>query len=104
MRGDWTVPGPAGGPARRSTRPATASRSRSSSSFSKSWRGSTNASPATRPKERDMAVQRDHPYAQFNFLVDLGTGDPETPQAGFQECSEITVGVDVIEYRNGNDR
>jgi phage tail-like protein len=51
-----------------------------------------------------MAVQRDLPYAQFNFLVDLGTGETEGPRAGFQECSEIGMAVDVIEYRNGNDR
>jgi phage tail-like protein len=51
-----------------------------------------------------MAVLRDHPYAQFNFLVDLGTGKTDGPQAGFQECSEIGMSVDVIEYRNGNDK
>ena len=51
-----------------------------------------------------MAVQRDRPYAQFNFLVDLGTGETDGPQAGFQECSEIGMSVDVIEYRNGNDK
>ena len=51
-----------------------------------------------------MAVQRDRPYLQFNFLVDLGTGDTDGPRAGFQECSEIGMSVDVIEYRNGNDR
>lgn len=50
-----------------------------------------------------MAVQRDDPYGQFNFLVDLG-GGAEGPQAGFQECSAIGTVVDVIEYRNGNDR
>jgi phage tail-like protein len=50
-----------------------------------------------------MAVQRDLPYAQFNFLVDLGTGETEGPRAGFQECSEIGMSVDVIEYRNGNE-
>jgi phage tail-like protein len=51
-----------------------------------------------------MAVQRDRPYAQFNFLVDLGTGETEGPHAGFQECSSIGMSVDVIEYRNGNDK
>ena len=51
-----------------------------------------------------MAVLRDHPYAQFNFLVDLGTGNTDGPEAGFQECSEIGMSVDVIEYRNGNDK
>jgi phage tail-like protein len=51
-----------------------------------------------------MAVLRDRPYAQFNFLVDLGMGDASGPEAGFQECSEISMSVDVIEYRNGNDK
>ena len=50
-----------------------------------------------------MAVQRDFPYAQFNFLVDLGTGTTEGPHAGFQECSPIGMTVELIEYRNGND-
>jgi phage tail-like protein len=51
-----------------------------------------------------MAVQRDRPYAQFNFLVDLGNGVTDGPQAGFQECSEIGMSVDVFEYRSGNER
>jgi phage tail-like protein len=51
-----------------------------------------------------MAVLRELPYAQFNFLVDLGTGQTDGPEAGFQECSGISMSVDVIEYRNGNDR
>jgi phage tail-like protein len=51
-----------------------------------------------------VAVQRDRPYAQFNFLVDLGTGSTDGPEAGFQECSEIGMSVDVIEYRNGNEK
>jgi phage tail-like protein len=51
-----------------------------------------------------MATQRDRPYARFNFLVDLGTGQTEGPQAGFQECSEIGMSVDVVEYRNGNHK
>ena len=51
-----------------------------------------------------MAVLRDHPYGQFNFLVDLGTGGTEGPEAGFQECSAIGMEVAVAEYRNGNDK
>ena len=51
-----------------------------------------------------MAVLRERPYAQFNFLVDLGSGVTEGTQAGFQECSGIGMSVDVIEYRNGNDK
>jgi len=49
-----------------------------------------------------MAVLRDRPYTQFNFLVDLGTGITEGPEAGFQEVSGIGMEVEVIEYRNGN--
>ena len=51
-----------------------------------------------------MAVLRDFPYAQFNFVVDLGTGETEGPRAGFQECSRIETSVELVEYRNGNDR
>lgn len=51
-----------------------------------------------------MATQRDRPYGQFNFLVDLGTGATDGPQAGFQECGEIGMSVDVAEYRNGNEK
>jgi phage tail-like protein len=51
-----------------------------------------------------MAVKRERPYAQFNFLIDLGAGATDGPEAGFQECSEIGMSVDVIEYRNGNEK
>ncbi|HKG94977.1 MAG TPA: phage tail protein [Gemmatimonadaceae bacterium] len=51
-----------------------------------------------------MAVLRERPYVQFNFLVDLGTGTTEGPEAGFQEVSGIGMEVTVAEYRNGNAR
>jgi phage tail-like protein len=51
-----------------------------------------------------MAVLRDRPYVQFNFLVDLGTGTTDSPDAGFQEISGIGMEVTVAEYRNGNER
>jgi phage tail-like protein len=51
-----------------------------------------------------MAVLRDRPYAPFNFLVDLGDGATEGPQAGFQEVSGLSTEVSVIEYRNGNSK
>ena len=51
-----------------------------------------------------MAVLRDRPYVQFYFLVDLGTGTTEGPEAGFQECSNIGMEVTVAEYRNGNEK
>ena len=47
-----------------------------------------------------MAVLRDRPYSQFNFLVDLGRTDGA--DAGFQEVSGIGMEVVVAEYRNGN--
>ena len=51
-----------------------------------------------------MAVLRDRPYCQFNFLVDLGDGNTDGPRAGFQEISAISTEVTVTEYRNGNDK
>jgi phage tail-like protein len=51
-----------------------------------------------------MATSRDRPYAQFNFLVDLGTGETDGPEAGFHEVGGLDSTVDVIEYRNGNDK
>jgi phage tail-like protein len=51
-----------------------------------------------------MAVLRDRPYVQFNFLVDLGDNNHDSPQAGFQECSGIGMEVTVAEYRNGNEK
>ncbi len=51
-----------------------------------------------------MAVLRERPYTGFNFLVDLGDGNTEGPQAGFQEMSPISMEVAVIEYRNGNHK
>ncbi|MCK6587298.1 MAG: phage tail protein [Polyangiaceae bacterium] len=51
-----------------------------------------------------MAIQRDRPYVQFNFLVDLGTGNTDGPDAGFQEVTNIGMEVTVAEYRNGNEK
>jgi phage tail-like protein len=50
-----------------------------------------------------MAAKRERPYLEFNFLVDLGDGKTDGPDAGFQECSPIATSVAVAEYRNGND-
>jgi phage tail-like protein len=49
-----------------------------------------------------MAEFRERPYGQFNFLVDLGTGDTASPQAGFQEVSGLGMEITVAEYRAGN--
>ena len=51
-----------------------------------------------------MAVLRERPYVQFNFLVDLGTGTTDGADAGFQEISGIGMEVTVSEYRNGNEK
>ena len=51
-----------------------------------------------------MAVKREHPYGRFNFVVDLGTGSTDGPDAGFQSCSPIAMELAVTEYRNGNDK
>lgn len=47
-----------------------------------------------------MANDRDDPYAQFNFLVELGN----EPAAGFTEASGLTAESDVIEYRLSSDQ
>ncbi|HEV3037487.1 MAG TPA: phage tail protein [Candidatus Angelobacter sp.] len=51
-----------------------------------------------------MATLRERPYVQFNFLVDLGTGNTNGPEAGFQEVSGIGMEVTVSEYRAGNHK
>ena len=51
-----------------------------------------------------MAIVRERPYLNFNYLVDLGIGEPLSPQAGFSEVVLPEAWVDVIEYRNGNSR
>ena len=51
-----------------------------------------------------MAILRERPYVQFNFLVDLGDGNTDGPQAGFQELSGIGMEVTVSEYRTGNHK
>jgi phage tail-like protein len=51
-----------------------------------------------------MAVQREQPYAGFNFLVDLGDADPQSSEGAFAEVDGLNSWVDVIEHRNGADR
>lgn len=51
-----------------------------------------------------MSGIREAPYGAFNFIVDLGTGSSTGPDAGFEECGPFSEHVDVIEYRNGNDK
>ncbi len=49
-----------------------------------------------------MAIMRERPYGNFNFLVDLGTGDTSSVQAGFSEVILPESSVEVIEFRSGN--
>ena len=51
-----------------------------------------------------MATLRDRPYSRGNFLVDLGTGDPASVQAGFAEVVLPDASIETHEYRNGNER
>jgi phage tail-like protein len=51
-----------------------------------------------------MAVFRETPYDNCNFLVDLGQGDSGAVRAGFSEVTLPEAFVEVIEYRNGNDK
>ena len=49
-----------------------------------------------------MATMRERLYGNFNFLVDLGTGDTSSVQAGFSEVVLPEAYVEVVEYRSGN--
>jgi len=51
-----------------------------------------------------MAVQRDRPYLNGNFLVDLGDGNTESVQAGFLEVIVPAAVIETVEYRVGSDR
>jgi phage tail-like protein len=52
----------------------------------------------------DMAVLREDPYGQFNFLVEVGDGtDARSPDGAFSEVSGLDVTIEVVEYRTGND-
>lgn len=47
-----------------------------------------------------MAVQRENPYGNYNFAVDLGTGG----EIQFAEVEIPAAEIEVIEYREGADR
>jgi phage tail-like protein len=51
-----------------------------------------------------MAIARERPYVKGNFLVDLGTGDTESARAGFTHVILPEAAIEVIEYRNGNEK
>lgn len=44
-----------------------------------------------------MAVYRDTPYGQFNFLVEI----EGVEAAGFSEVSGLSIETEIIEYREG---
>ena len=46
-----------------------------------------------------MAVQRDNPYPNFNFVVDIGA-----EELAFAEVEIPAAEIDVLEYREGADR
>jgi phage tail-like protein len=51
-----------------------------------------------------MAVERDRPYSQFNFRVEIEGGpDADSTRAGFQEISGLGLEITLAEYRNGNE-
>ncbi len=50
-----------------------------------------------------MAILRDLPYGNQHFRVDLGDG-AEGAAAGFSQVVLPDISMDVIEYRNGNDK
>lgn len=47
-----------------------------------------------------MAVQRENPYPNFNFVVDLGIGE----ELQFAEVEIPAAEIETIEYREGADR
>jgi len=49
-----------------------------------------------------MAVQRDVPYGNQHFVVDLGDGS-KGPAASFSEIVLPDISIDVVEYRAGNE-
>jgi phage tail-like protein len=51
-----------------------------------------------------MATFRERPYSRGNFLVDLGTGETESAQAGFAEVILPEALIEAHEYRAGNER
>ena len=50
-----------------------------------------------------MPDHREKPYVQFSFLVSLGTGNPDSAQGGFRECSGINLGTTGVDPRGSED-
>ena len=51
-----------------------------------------------------MAVERDQPYRNGNFRVDLGTSDSDSPRSQFSVVVLPEASIDAIEYRTGGAR
>lgn len=51
-----------------------------------------------------MATYRDNPYGAYNFLVSLDGDDAGAARAGFTRVTGLDLRVELIRYRNGNDR
>jgi phage tail-like protein len=51
-----------------------------------------------------MAILREKPYPGINFLVDLGIGNTEGPEAGLTEVVFPETRIQITEYRNGNEK
>ena len=45
-------------------------------------------------------AQRNDPYSQFNFLIEIDG----VVKGGFSECSGLTTDTNVIDYREGNEK
>jgi phage tail-like protein len=45
-------------------------------------------------------AQRNDPYGQFNFLIEIDG----VVKGGFSECSGLTTDTNVIDYREGNEK
>jgi phage tail-like protein len=49
-------------------------------------------------------AQRDYPYSNFNYIVNLGgeTGSGDSPIGGFSEVQGISTEMNYADYRAGN--
>ena len=43
------------------------------------------------------------PYPSYNFIVDIGSRDPNKPLGGFSDVSGLKTELHISEYRDGND-
>ena len=50
-----------------------------------------------------MPVQREQPYGGQHFLVDLGDGVMEGPDAAFWAISGLETWIEAPKYRTGNE-